>query len=201
MKPAKENEILRVTNLAGEHLFQLVHGDITREAVDAIVNAANKTLQHGGGVALAIARRGGRIIQQQSNAWVRKYGPVTHNRPAVTDSGTLPCQFVLHAVGPIWGEGDESQKLAAAITGCLETASELGLHSIALPAISTGVYHFPVARAAGIFYHVIPAYFTGHPDSPLTLVKLVLYDKPTLAVFLKLWKQNLPPIDNKGGEV
>ena len=97
----------------------LYHGDLTEEKVDAIVNAANEHLAHGGGVAGAIVRRGGREIQEESYAWVRQHGPAGHDKPALTGAGKLPCKAVIHAVGPMWGAGDEDRKLRAAYTSAL----------------------------------------------------------------------------------
>jgi len=144
------NTVLAETVLASGQIFQLVQGDITAETTDAIVNAANRALRHGAGVAGAILRRGGEVIQQESDAWVREHGPVSHAEPAWTSGGALPCRYVIHAVGPVWGDaqkpgagGDEDAKLAAAVTGSLSVAESLGLKSISLPAISTGVFGFP----------------------------------------------------------
>jgi O-acetyl-ADP-ribose deacetylase (regulator of RNase III) len=125
---------VEVTLPSGQTL-QLVQGDITIEQVDAIVNAANEHLQHGGGVAWAILRRGGEVIQEESDAWVRAHGAVSHAAPAWTSGGRLPCRYVIHAVGPVWGDGDEDAKLAAAITGSLRVADELKCATIALPAL------------------------------------------------------------------
>ncbi|RPJ52035.1 MAG: macro domain-containing protein, partial [Chloroflexi bacterium] len=84
--------------------LEIAQGNLTQELVDAIVNAANKHLAHGGGVAAAIAEAGGPSIQQESEAWVRKHGPVTNAEPAYTHAGKLPARYVIHAVGPVWGE-------------------------------------------------------------------------------------------------
>lgn len=168
--------------------LQLAQADLTQEHVDAIVNAANAHLQHGGGVAGAIVRRGGAQIQAESNAWVRQHGPVRHDRPAYTSGGALPCRYVIHAVGPVWGEGQEDAKLAAAVTGALGVADELKLESLALPAISTGIFGFPKERAAGVILAAIQEYFASHPDSALRLVRLALFDQPTLEAFMGIWK-------------
>src|SRR5574340_23751 len=135
--------VLREHLLGNGGRLQLVEGDITAEQVDAIVNAANSHLLHGGGLAGALVRHGGDVIQQESNAWVRAHGPVSHTRPAWTSAGRLPARYILHAVGPVWGEGDEDSKLSAAVQGSLSLADELGLVSLALPAISTGIFGFP----------------------------------------------------------
>jgi len=172
---------------SGQHL-QIVQGDITIEAVDAIVNAANSSLQHGGGVAAAIARKGGPLVQAESDAWVLRHGPVSHTEPAFTSGGRLPCKVVIHAVGPIWGEGDEDNKLRLAVQGSLKRAEELGLTSIALPAISTGIYGFPKERAAGVMIRSIQDYLVENPVSSLAQIRLTLYDRLTLAAFLQQWK-------------
>ncbi len=181
--------------LLAEHIFpsgqklQVVQGDITTESVDAILNAANATLQHGGGVAGVISRHGGPAIQQESDEWVRKHGKVSHAEPAYTSAGELPCRYVIHAVGPVWGEGGEDDKLRAAVAGSLRLAERLGLASIALPAISTGIFGFPKERAAGIIFDAITQYFANNPASCLQQVRLVLFDQPTLDAFLSIWKE------------
>lgn len=184
--------ILRERRLPGERSFQISQGDITLEGVDAIVNAANSSLQHGGGVAAAISQRGGRIIQEESNAWIAKHGRVKHGEPAYTNGGKMACRYVIHAVGPIAGEGDEAAKLESAITGSLALADRLELQSIAFPAISTGIYGFPKDQAAEIFLRVIPQYFMAHPDSKLALIRMTLYDQWTLTAFLQIWDRAQP---------
>jgi O-acetyl-ADP-ribose deacetylase (regulator of RNase III) len=186
------SQIFREHKFPTGQILQLVQGDLTKEQTDAIVNAANSHLQHGGGVAGAIARAGGPQIQAESNAWVRQHGPVAHDHPAYTSAGNLPCQTVIHAVGPIWGEGDEDAKLAAAVKGSLELADQLKLASIAIPAISTGIYGFPKDRAAGVILLTIHEYFTSNPASSVKLVRLTLIDQPTLQAFLQAWEAHKP---------
>jgi O-acetyl-ADP-ribose deacetylase (regulator of RNase III) len=186
------SQIFREHKFPTGQILQLVQGDLTKEQTDAIVNAANSHLQHGGGVAGAIARAGGPQIQAESNAWVRQHGPVAHDHPAYTSAGNLPCQTVIHAVGPIWGEGDEDAKLAAAVKGSLELADQLKLASIAIPAISTGIYGFPKDRAAGVILLTIHKYFTSNPASSVNLVRLTLIDQPTLQAFLQAWEAHKP---------
>jgi len=168
-------------------VIQITQGDITQQEVDAIVNAANSQLRHGGGVAGVIVRRGGGEIQVASDDWVRKFGPVSHAEPAYTLAGDLPCRYIIHAVGPVWGEGNEDAKLAAAISGSLQRAEELAMHSLALPAISTGIFGFPKDRAAQIIFQTVQQYFAEYYDSSIELVRLVLFDQPTLAAFTKIW--------------
>lgn len=165
--------------------LEVVQGDITRITVDAIVNAANSQLSHGGGVALAIAKAGGEVINQESRAWIKKHGPVQFDTPAYTSAGNLPCQYIIHAVGPIWGEGDEDKKLAAAIRGSLKRAEELNIKSIAFPAISTGIFGFPIDRAASIFMHEFKRYLSAPDEKAVKHIKVVLFDENTLASFVK----------------
>lgn len=171
----------------GEARVQLVQGDITQEQVDAVVNAANKYLEHGGGLARIIVKKGGRVIQEESRQWVARHGPVTHEEPAYTTAGHLPAKYVIHAVGPVWGEGDEDAKLAAAIRGALRRAEELGCTSIALPAISTGIFGFPKDRAARVIYRALKAYLEEHPETPLRVIRMVVYDTPTVQAFVEAW--------------
>ncbi|SRR5258706_1758818 len=167
---------------------QIVQGDITTEAVDAIVNAANEHLQHGGGVAWAISKKGGPAIQKESDAWIRQHGLVPHSHPAWTSGGLLPAKYVIHAVGPVWGDGDEDKKLSEAVTGSLRVADELRCSSMALPAISTGIFGFPKDRAAGIIFSAIEKYFESNPSN-LKVVKLTLFDQATVDVFIKTWHE------------
>src|SRR5215217_2912773 len=169
--------------------LQIVQGDITIEEVDAVVNAANEHLQHGGGVAWAISKKGGSAIQKESEAWIQQHGRVQHSAPAWTSGGLLPAKYVIHAVGPVWGDGDEDNKLEAAVTGSLQVADELKCSSIALPAISTGIYGFPKDRAARIILSAIKKYFGDH-SSGLKIVKLVLFDQATVDVFVNQWKMD-----------
>lgn len=180
--------VLKDSQLPTGQTIQIVGGDITLEEVDAIVNAANQHLQHGGGVAWAIARRGGPTIQKESSEWVRAHGQVSHAQPAWTSGGALPAKFVIHAVGPVWGEGDEDGKLTTAISGSLRVADTLGVVSIAMPAISTGIFGFPKRRAAGLIFQTIGQYFQQNTDSSVNLIKLVLYDDATVKAFMDAWK-------------
>jgi O-acetyl-ADP-ribose deacetylase (regulator of RNase III) len=182
------------TMLASGQTIQLVQGDITAETTGAIVNAANRYLQHGGGVAGAIARRGGPEIQAESNAWVQAHGPVPHESPAWTSGGQLLCQYIIHAVGPIWDKATNKKSpqradtdLAACVRGSLGIAEQLGVESVAIPAISTGIFGFPKQRAAGLILKTIYDFFAAKPDSGLRLVRVVLYDLSTLEAFEKSW--------------
>ncbi len=164
-------------------ILRLVHGDLTEEAVDAIVNAANAQLEHGGGVAGAIVRRGGPSIQSESDEWIRRHGPAGHDRPALTSAGRLPSRHVIHAVGPVWGEGDEDAKLASAVTSSLALADGQRFTSLALPAISTGIFGFPKARGARVILDAIVAFFAAHPAASLHEIRITLIDEPSVRTF------------------
>lgn len=183
------NTVLTERSLPTGQTVQLVQGDLTAEQVDVIVNAANEHLAHGGGVAWAIVRKGGEVIQQESDEWIRTHGPVSHAHPAWTSGGLLPAKYVIHAVGPVWGDGDEDAKLSAAVRGSLHVADELGLSSIAMPAISTGIFGFPKGRAANVIFRAILHYFSEHSESGVGLVRIVLFDSATIDAFMDVWKE------------
>ena len=162
--------------------LELVQGDITALAVDAIVNAANVQLQHGGGVAAAIARKAGPVIQRESDAIIAKLGRSLETGEAViTNGGKLPAKFVIHVAGPVWGEGDEDNKLRRAIRNSLKLADAKKLKSVAFPAISTGIYGFPVERAAPLMIKEAADYLSG--NTALERVIFCLFDEATHRVF------------------
>jgi len=161
----------------------LLQGDITHEDADAIVNAANSHLMHGGGVAAAIVHAGGGIIQKLSNEHVAKHGPVAVGSAIATGPGNLPCKAVIHAVGPRWGEGDEDEKLRGAIRASLDLASQRGFKTIAFPAISSGIFGFPKDRCAAIFWHTVRQWLDEHGATSLQQVRFVIYDNETLSHF------------------
>jgi O-acetyl-ADP-ribose deacetylase (regulator of RNase III) len=182
------NQVLHDAILQNGGRLQMVEGDITQEQVDAIVNAANEHLMHAGGLAAIISRKGGPQIQAESDAWVRQHGPVKYAEPAYTHAGKLPCRYVIHAVGPVWGEGHEAARLSAAVKGSLRLADQLQLTSIALPAISTGIFGYPKKEAAEVILASILEYFKEDPTSGLQTVRLTLFDRQTTDAFSAVWK-------------
>ncbi len=184
------NNTVREHTFITGHKLQIAQGDITAEATEAIVNAANRYLEHGAGVAGAIVRKGGLQIQSESREWVRAHGLVEHDQPAYTHAGNLACRYVIHAVGPVWGEGDEPNKLAAAVHASLEVAERLGLASIAFPAISTGIFGFPRDEAVRVMLSTIRGWVADNPEGGLKLIDLVLYDQETLDIFTATWDQD-----------
>jgi O-acetyl-ADP-ribose deacetylase (regulator of RNase III) len=161
--------------------IRLVSEDLTERDVDAIVNAANSRLQHGGGVAGAIVRKGGRIIQDESD----KIGTVPVGNAAITTAGTLKARYVIHTVGPRMGEGDEDNKLKKAINSVLALAGEKKFRSIAVPAISAGIFGFPKDRCAKILVDETEAFLKGNPGTALELVEFCIFDKEALGFFRK----------------
>ena len=146
-------------------LLKVIKGDITKEKVDAIVNAANKYLSHGGGVAGAIVRAGGYEVQRESNEIVQKRGPLETGDAVMTGAGNLPAKFVIHTVGPVWGEGDEDKKLQRAVLSVLRLATEKKLESISIPAISCGIFGFPKERGTRIIYETIKKFLSENETS------------------------------------
>ncbi len=162
-------------------LLKLIEGDITEEKVDVIVNAANSHLQHGGGVAGAIVRKGGRAIQEESN----KIGYVEVGNAAMTGAGELPAKHVIHAVGAKWGEGDEDNKLRNAVINSLKLAEENKFSSISIPAISAGIFGFPKDRCAEIMLKTIEDYLKSNTEGSLQEVRVCLFDEKTSEEFQK----------------
>lgn len=168
----------------GQATLEIMQGDLTGLAVDAVVNAANKYLAHGGGVALAIVRKGGLQIQAESTALVAKRGPLATGEAVITGGGKLLAKFVIHTVGPIWGEQSEQESdalLRQAIRSCLTLVEEKTLTSIAFPAISTGIYGFPIERAAPLMLKEAAHYLGG--ETKLRRVVFCLYDGASYRVF------------------
>jgi len=160
-------------------IVELVQGDITELATDAIVNAANEDLRLlAGGVAGAIRRRGGPAIQRECD----DIGGTPVGTAVITTGGNLKARYVIHAVGPRWGEGDEDAKLAETIESILKLADGKRLRSVALPAISTGIFRFPKERAAPIIMNATVEYLKK-ATTTLRRVVFALYDPASFEIF------------------
>lgn len=164
----------------GSTTLELVQGDITEQAVDAIVNAANARLAGGGGVDGAIHRRGGPTIMEEC----RRIGGCPTGSAVITGAGDLPARYVIHAVGPVWSGGDrgEDELLRSAYRSSLELAERHGVRTIAFPSLSTGAYRFPVQRAARLALSTVREHLEKG-TSRLERVLFVLFDEATLEVY------------------
>jgi O-acetyl-ADP-ribose deacetylase (regulator of RNase III) len=177
MPEMTENRTDRVTVTMDGTQLELIEGDITELEVDAIVNAANDQLQLGTGVAGAIRNKGGPTIQEECD----RIGGTPVGTAVMTAAGNLKARWVIHAVGPRMGEGDEDKKLAAAVRAALALADRRGIRTIALPAISTGNFGFPVDRAARITLTEVHRFLQG--GTKLERVVLCLHGEDAFAIF------------------
>lgn len=163
-----------------------LQGDLTAQDVGAVVNAANRELQHGGGVAAAIARAGGPVIQEESDLWIRQHGPLGDGVAAITSGGDLPASHVIHTAGPVYDAGSQRNepRLRAAVRGALELALENDVRSLAFPAISAGIYGYPPDEATAVLADEVVAYVREHP-SELDEVRLVGLDEAMTERFVR----------------
>jgi O-acetyl-ADP-ribose deacetylase (regulator of RNase III) len=173
---------------------RLVHGDITQYPSDAIVNAANSELLPGGGVCGAIHRLGGPEIAEECHRIRSGRGSLAAGQAVATTAGLLQAKFVIHAVGPVWRGGDDGE--AEMLSGCyresMRVADELKLQSIAFPAISTGIFGYPVEQAARV---AIPTVIESLRSAKhLVFASIVLFDKATLNVFAAVATAQRQPV-------
>jgi len=173
-----ESKVL-AQRIEGGCTLQAVLGDMTCERVDAIVNAANSNLAHLGGLAGAIVDRGGLIIQEESS----QLAPVAVGKAVVTSAGDLPCRWVIHAVGPIWGSGDEEAALRSAVRSSLDHANALGAASVALPAISTGIFGYPKQEGVHCIIDEATHWLRTHPATSVTTLRFTAFDNSTADLF------------------
>ena len=179
----------RYETTIGKTRLVLLQGDITTQEVEAIVNAANRELTPGGGVSGAIHRAGGPEVTQAAAAIRREKGPLATGEAVITPGGNLPAKWVIHTVGPVWHGGDkgEPELLAKAYRSCLELAVARGIKTIAFPSISTGVYGYPVEKAAPVALRAIRKFLEKHPGG-LSEVRMVLFSQGDFAAYLRAWE-------------
>ena len=163
-----------------ETKVSIIQGDITRQATDAIINAANSSLMGGGGVDGAIHRAGGPAILEECKQIVARQGRLPNGKAVITTAGNLTAQYVIHTVGPVWhgGNKNEADLLRSAYQECLKLATERSLTSISFPSISTGVYGYPVNEAAKIAIGTVISFLKEWVTS-LRNVVFVLFDSAT----------------------
>jgi O-acetyl-ADP-ribose deacetylase (regulator of RNase III) len=166
--------------------IKFIKGDITRQKVDAIVNAANSSLMGGGGVDGAIHRAGGPDILEECKAYVAKHGRLPTGQAMITSGGKLPAKFIIHTVGPIYRKntehGKQSTELRNCYTNSLKLATDNGLASIAFPSISTGAYRYPLSGAAPIAIQAVKD-FLKEPSS-IKEVYFVLFNDSTYEAYV-----------------
>ena len=165
--------------------IQIIRGDITKQKVDAIVNAANSSLMGGGGVDGAIHRAGGPAILEECKKIIAKQGSCPTGEAVITTGGNLPAQFVIHTVGPVWtgGNNGEPMKLASCYANSLRLAVENDVHSIAFPNISTGIYGYPKKQAAEIAAKTVSYLLTLNPS---ITVYFVCFDEENFQLYQSL---------------
>lgn len=179
--------------------FGLVRGDITRQEVEAIVNAANSSLLGGGGVDGAIHRAGGPAILAECRQIVAAQGRCATGQAVITTGGKLRARFVIHAVGPVWSGGKRGEEglLASAYRASLAIAAQRRITSIAFPSISTGAYGFPVERAAEIALRTVHD-FVAHESHAIKEARFVLFSDADLAIYVtslnRLRSSASPPV-------
>lgn len=174
--------------MAAGKALELVQGDITRETSDAIVNAANSELLPGGGVCGAIHRAGGPTIAEECRKLRAEHGPVSTGHAVATNAGHLPARYVIHAVGPVWsgGASGEPAALASAYRESIRVADELKLKSIAFPAISTGIFGYPLREATEVAIRTVREALPRAKN--VDTVRFVVFDDAALQDYSQVLK-------------
>ncbi len=174
--------------VASGKAIELVQGDITRETTDAIVNAANSELLPGGGVCGAIHRAGGPAIAEECRKLRAERGPVSPGQAVATGGGRLPARYVIHTVGPVWsgGASGEPEALASAYRESIRVADELGLKSIAFPAISTGIFGYPLHDATRVAVETVREVLPRAKN--VSTVRFVVFDDAALQTYSQILK-------------
>jgi O-acetyl-ADP-ribose deacetylase (regulator of RNase III) len=166
----------------GGGAFEVVLSNLLAETTDAIVNAANGHLVHGGGVAAAIARAAGEALVQEGDRIVVAQGPLAVGEAVVTTAGKLPFKGVIHAVGPQQGIGREEERLVQALSAAFLRAHERGFESVSFPAVSSGIFAVPLEVCARAYVRAVREFMHAHPDTSLKTLRLVLVAGPLVAL-------------------
>lgn len=175
-----------------------VAGDITREATDAMVNAANSSLMGGGGVDGAIHRDGGPAILEECKQIVARQGSLPPGRAVATTGGRLAAKHVIHTVGPIWSGGGQGEAgvLGSCYRNSIRIAEELGLRSVAFPSISTGAYGYPVQQAAEVAVRAVAEALAA--AAHVREIRFVLFDQRTFEHYAEAARQLQPALEKAG---
>lgn len=179
--------------------LSIIQGDITKQATEAIVNAANPSLMGGGGVDGAIHRAGGPAILEECRQIVSRQGHLPTGKAVITTGGNLKARFVIHTVGPVWhgGNEEEPELLASAYHESLKVAAENNLSSVSFPSISTGAYGYPVAEAAKVAVNAVASFLKERVTS-IKEVVFVLFDSATFESYASVLGQ-ISGEENKRG--
>jgi O-acetyl-ADP-ribose deacetylase len=165
-------------------MFQVVRGDLLEEPVDAIVNAANGQLAHGGGVAGIISRAAGPALQAECDRIVRERGPLRAGSAVASGAGALAFKGVIHAVGPRQGEGAEEEKLVSALQAAFRCADEAGWAAVSFPAVSSGVFAVPLPVCARAYDAAVRGWFEKRRATSLRLIRLCLREQAVIEAVL-----------------
>src|SRR6188768_3645423 len=171
--------------------IEIIKGDITKQSVDDIGNAANSSLMGGGGVDGAIHRAGGMAILDECKKIIAKQGSCKTGEAVITTAGNLPAKFVIHTVGPVWNNGkkNEASLLAACYQNSLKLAIKHNLSTIAFPNISTGIYGYPKEEAAKIAIETVSEYLQGQNESFISKVYFVCFDEENYELYRSLLRK------------
>jgi O-acetyl-ADP-ribose deacetylase (regulator of RNase III) len=176
--------ILAEQPYASGRVFQVVRGNLLEEPVDAIVNAANGRLAHGGGVAGVISRAAGPALQAECDRIVRERGPLPAGSAVVSGAGKLPFKGVIHAVGPRQGEGDEEAKLGQALEAAFRCADEAEWAAVSFPAVSSGIFAVPLPVCARAYDRAVRGWFEARPETSLRQIRLCLREEEVIEAVL-----------------
>jgi O-acetyl-ADP-ribose deacetylase (regulator of RNase III) len=183
--------VVEKKTFVGGQTFTMVVNDILCEPVQAIVNAANGMLAHGGGVAAAIADAAGSVLLADCREIICQRGRIPAGHAVVSKAGDLPFRGVIHAVGPKMGEGDEERKLVQALRASFELAEERRWKSLSFPAVSSGIFLVPAETCARAYLRAVKEFFAAHPMSQLREIRLCLFMGPVLDAVRREWPKAL----------
>jgi O-acetyl-ADP-ribose deacetylase (regulator of RNase III) len=174
----------------GNAILEIQEGDITKLAVDAVVNAANTRLAGGGGVDGAIHRAAGPVLYEETERIIGRQGRVRVGDAVTTGAGNMPAKFVIHTVGPFYSGGtrNEEGQLKSAYQSSLREADRVGAKSVAFPAISTGAYGYPLDKAADIAVNAVIDYLHASPKSTVARVVFVQFGRDAYDRYLRLFE-------------